>query len=120
MDSIDAAYLIADFCKFYGWKFDDAWKMPARRFFALLKAKRKIECLQAIDRIDECLIASDNVSMKWYETVRERWTQRLVALDRQNVPEPALVEHTDEQIKETQITVLELFRQRKQLMGYGR
>lgn len=120
METVDAAFLVADFCKFYSWKFDDVWKMPARRFFALLKAKRKIECLHAIDRIDEALIASDNVSMKWYEAVRGRWTDRLALIDRQGLPEPAKIIHTDEQIKETQVTVLELFRQRKQLMGYGR
>lgn len=119
MGSIDASFLIADFCKFYGWKFDDAWNMPARRFFSLLKAKRKIECLQAIDRIDEALIASDNVSMKWYEAVRERWTDRLSAIDRKETPSAAPVVFTDEQIKETQSVVLDLFRQRKRFMGYG-
>lgn len=85
-----------------------------------MKAKRKIECLQAIDRIDEALISSDNVNMKWYEGLRGKWTERLTEI-LPKVPEQAeQVPLTDEQIRDTQVAVLELFRQRKQLMGYGR
>lgn len=94
--------------------------MPARRFFALLKAKRKIECIKAIERIDEALISSDNVNMKWYEGLRERWTEQLLALQMKGPEKPVYQEHTDQEIKDTQAVVLELFRQRKQLMGYGR
>lgn len=110
---------MAQFCRFYGWNFDYAWNMPARRFFALLKAKRKIECIEAIERIDESLIASDNVSMKWYEAMRDKWSERLNLIDhKEEIEVPAKV-YTDQEIRETQVTVLELFRQRKRMMGYG-
>jgi len=94
--------------------------MPARRFFAMLKAKRKIECLHAIDRIDEALIGSDNVNMKWYESLRDKWVYRLEGMTTKIPDEVKQTPLTDEEIKETQAVVLELFRQRKQLMGYGR
>lgn len=106
-------------CRFYGWSFDETWNMPARRFFAMMKAKRKIECVLAIDRIDEALISSDNVNMKWFEGLRSKWTESLNSLLPEAEPLPEADPLTDEQIKSTQVTVLELFRQRKQLMSYG-
>ncbi len=93
--------------------------MPARRFFSLLKAKRKIECINALDRLDEALVASDNVSVKWYETLREKWIGRLKIADQSIETEKPKIEFTDETIKETQKIVLDLFRQRKRFMGYG-
>lgn len=93
--------------------------MPSRRFFALLKAKRKLECVDAIERIDETLIASHNVNMKWYESLRERWVNQLSGFELKNEETVKVKEYTDEEIKETQAVVLELFRQRKQFMGYG-
>ena len=84
-----------------------------------MKAKKKIECIEAIERIDETLIASHNVNMKWYESLRERWEGQLREF---KLPEPDRLqkkELTDEEIKETQAVVLELFKQRKQFMGYG-
>jgi hypothetical protein len=92
--------------------------MPARRFFALAKAKNKLECMAAIDRIDEALVSSHNVNIKWYEGLRSKWIGRLGP--QELPPEPPKRFQTDEEMKQTQATVLELFRQRKQLEGYGR
>jgi hypothetical protein len=94
--------------------------MPARRFFSLLKAKRKIECVEAIDRIDEALIGSNNVTMKWYEQLRDKWVSRLTEIVPMDAPKASEKHYSDDEIKETQGVVLELFRQRKQMMGYGR
>lgn len=94
--------------------------MPARRFFALMKAKNKIECVQAMDRLDEALVGSNNVNMKWYEGLREKHELRLMALNPVKEVVEQKILHTDDEIKQTQVVLLELFRQRKQLMGYGR
>ena len=72
----------------------------------MMKAKRKIECVQAIDRIDEALISSDNVNMEWYKGLRERWTERLTEILPKAPDQAEQIPLTDEQIRETQVTVL--------------
>lgn len=95
--------------------------MPARRFFLMLRAARKLKCSEATDQINFHSIPLTNA--KYVEELRDYYRQEMDHLSgfdpgefgSQTVGEPR--EKSEEEMKHTQAQVLRLFALRKQLNG---
>jgi len=49
--------------------------MPARRFFAMLRSSRELHSQEMLNYLD--LAAVPLTNSKWYDQIKDRWTQRL-------------------------------------------
>lgn len=95
--------------------------MPARRFFLMLRAARKLKCSEATDLINFHSIPLMNA--KYVEELRDYYRQEMDYLsgfdpssfEGQTVGEPRV--KSDEEMKQTQAQVLRLFALRKQING---
>jgi hypothetical protein len=58
-----------------GWTVEHCLKMPATRFFAMLKAGRRIQCLDRIEDID--IAMAPGCGPKYFEVTRRRFEKRL-------------------------------------------
>lgn len=89
--------------------------MPARRFFAMLKAARKIT---ALNQMDACDVAAITIcDAKWYTHVRDTYKQRLDILEDRipDLSEPVI--QTPEVRKATKEKVFQLFALKRQTLG---
>lgn len=78
---------MGEVCRFYGWTLEYAWNMPARAFFAMLRAARTLE---ASERMEECNIQAISIcSTKWYDELANRYGARIDVLSGRTEPAPA-------------------------------
>jgi len=74
---------VAEACLLFGWAPDQTLEMPAIRFFALMKAGRKLkEQKEAAHYVSLCDIASIGLGdAKYYEEVRTLFVNRAIGYE---------------------------------------
>jgi homoserine trans-succinylase len=76
---VDAPLFVAEACRFYGWTFDEAWNMPASRFFAMRRAMHRVQAQEGLEKIDVAAVAI--ADSKYHKHLCDRYVQRLEYVD---------------------------------------